>query len=200
MHLLEPSPPAFSANPQRSAAIALRRSRTFAFGPCMRLQFENRETIRHQVAEVLRTERITDPRSARDEADAYAHLLPDGSNWKATLFIELPDANERARELPHLNEAVHRLRLDIPGHGQVIGLANEDLPDGHRTRPSAVHFVRFQFSASQRAALWRAEQPLTLRCLHGAYPFIGRMELPILETLRPDLAFAATPGAFARDS
>lgn len=160
----------------------------------MRLQFENRETIRHQVAEVLRAERTTDPRAARDEAGAYAHLLPDGSNWKATLFIELPDAAERARELPQLNEAVHRLRLDIPGHGQVIGFANEDLPDGHRTRPSAVHFVRFQFSDRQRAALWRTKPPLTLRCLHGAYPFVGRMELPMLEVLLRDLAFAAAPG------
>lgn len=86
---------------------AQRRARTVPFGPCRRLQFENRATVRHHVEKILRIECITDPAAVQHEIDAYAHLLPDGTNWKATLFIELADPIERARELPQLSRAVH---------------------------------------------------------------------------------------------
>jgi len=150
--------------------LAQRRARTVPFGPCMRLQFENRATVRHHVEKILRIERITEPTAAQHEIDAYAHLLPDGTNWKATLFIELADPIERARELPQLSRAVHELYVDVPGLGKVRVSANDDLADRHLARPSAVHFLRFEFSAAQRAAL-RSAQAIVLGCMHPAYPF-----------------------------
>ncbi|HKX42231.1 MAG TPA: DUF3501 family protein [Burkholderiaceae bacterium] len=189
------TPPPHDASPQRAAAaIAHRRARTLALGPCMRLQFEDHETIRHQVETILRAERLGhDPLAARHERAAYAHLLPDGTSWNATLFIELPDAAERARELPQLNEAVHELGLAWPGHVRVMACANADLPDRHRQRPSAVHFLRFAFTAAQRAALRQlaaADSP-TLVCTHPAYPFAARIAPPLLVHLQRDLAPAA---------
>lgn len=150
--------------------LAQRRARTVPFGPCMRLQFENRATVHHHVEKILRIEHITESAAVQHEIDAYAHLLPDGTNWKATLFIELADPSERARELPQLSRAVHELHVDVPGLRRVRVSANDDLADRHLARPSAVHFLRFQFSAAERAAL-RSAQAIVLGCTHPAYPF-----------------------------
>jgi hypothetical protein len=136
----------------------------------MRLQFENRATVRHHVEKMLRIEHVTEPAAVQHDIDAYAHLLPDGTNWKATLFIELADPTERARELPELSRAVHELYLEVPGLGRVRVSANDDLADRHLARPSAVHFLRFQFSAAERAAL-RGAHAIVLGCTHPAYPF-----------------------------
>ena len=165
--------------------LAQRRERTVPLGPCMRVQFENRATVRHHVERMLRVERITDPRGVQHEIDAYAHLLPDGTNWKATLFIELADPIERLRELPQLSHAVHQLHVDVPGCGRVRVSANDDLSDRHLARPSAVHFLRFQFSARQRAALHGAHA-VVLGCTHPAYPFSQRLGAPTLGHLLRD--------------
>lgn len=153
----------------------------------MRLQFENRTTVRQHVDKMLRIERISDPSAVQHEVDAYAHLLPDGTNWKATLFIELADAVERTRELPQLSEAAHRVYVDIPGHGRVTASANDDLADRHVGRPSAVHFLRFQFSAPQRAALCRVDTVI-LGCAHAAYPFRALIGAPAYARLLNDFA------------
>ena len=153
----------------------------------MRLQFENRTTVRQHVDKMLRVERITDPCAVQQEVDAYAHLLPDGTHWKATLFIELVDAAERARELPQLSEAAHRIYIDVPGHGHVTASANDDLADRHVGRPSAVHFLRFQFSAPQRAAL-RSTDKAILGCAHAAYPFRALIGAPAYARLLDDFA------------
>ena len=153
----------------------------------MRLQFENRTTVRQHIERMLRTECITDPSAVQHEVDAYAHLLPDGTNWKATLFIELADTAERARELPQLSEAAHRIYIDVPGHGRVTASANDDLADRHLSRPSAVHFLRFQFSAPQRAALCSAGTVI-LGCAHAAYPFRALIGAPAYARLLEDFA------------
>jgi hypothetical protein len=167
--------------------IAHRRERSVSLGPCMRLQFEDELTIRYQIQEVLHAERITDADDAQHEIDTYTHLVPDGSNWKATLLIELPDAQQRERELPHLNEAAHRLYVELPRHPRVFALANEDLPDRHLTRPSAVHFLRFQFPPPLRIALL-AGASATLGCAHDQYAFRRLIPLATMERLRCDLA------------
>ena len=154
---------------------------------CIRDRFEDEQTVRYQIQEVLHAERVDDLDDAQHEIDTYAHLLPDGSSWKATLMIELPDAQERARELPHLNEAAHRLYIELPRHPRVFALANEDLPDRHLARPSAVHFLRFQFPAPLRIALL-AGAGATLGCAHDQYAFRRLIPLATMERLRCDLA------------
>jgi hypothetical protein len=183
MALLSP-PLAGDRQKHKQRLMAHRRERSLSLGPRMWLQFEDELTVHHQIQEVLHAERRSD---VQHEIDTYAHLLPDGSNWKATLLIELPEAQERARELPQLSEAAHRLYVELPHHPRVFGLANEDLPDRHLSRPSAVHFLRFQFPAPLRVALL-AGASATLGCAHDQYAFRRAIPLTTLERLRCDLA------------
>lgn len=88
---------------QRARAIAHRRERCLTLGPDLRLQFEDETSVRHQIQEVLHIERIADTHEVQHTIDAYAHLLGDAEAWSATLFIELPDASRRGRELPVLS-------------------------------------------------------------------------------------------------
>lgn len=168
--------------------IAHRRARSLALGPCMWLQFEDELTVHHQIQEVLHAEGAAAQGEAlQREVDTYTHLLPDGSNWKATLLIGLPDAAKRARELPELNEAAHRLYVQLPRHPRVYAQANEDLPDRHLGRPSAVHFLRFQFPPPLRIALL-AGADASVGCEHDAYAFRRVIPMVLLEQLRCDLA------------
>jgi hypothetical protein len=173
--------------------IRHRRERCVSLGPCMRLQFEDELTIRYQIQEVLHAERpLHEEAAAAGEIATYAHLAPDGSNWKATLQIELPDAAERRRELPQLSQAAHRVYVDIARHARVFALANEDLVDGHRTRPSAVHFLRFQLPEALRAAVLDGTT-VTLGCAHDQYEFHRVVPVAALERLRCDLVLSAHP-------
>lgn len=178
-----------SRNKHRQQMMRHRRERCLSLGPCMRLQFEDELTIRHQIQEVLHAERpdVRDmPDAVEHQIETYAHLVPDGSNWKATLQIEIPDAVERRRELPQLNEAAHLVYVDVGKHPRVFALANEDLPDGHRSRLSAVHFLRFQFPESLRAALV-AGATASLGCAHDQYAFQRVVPPATIERLRRDL-------------
>lgn len=174
----------------RERAIAHRRARTVQLGPAMLLQFEDAQTIRYQVQEVLHAERMADPLAVRHELEAYAHLLPDGTQWKASLLIELPDAAERAREMPVLSEAAHRLYVQAPGRARVFAFANEDQPDRHRTRPSGVHFLRFQLPQAVCAQVL-AGAAVAIGCAHPGYSWHAPMPAATLARLRFDLAPAA---------
>ncbi len=178
-----------SRRAQRQQMISHRRRRSLTLGPCMRLQFEDELTIRYQIQEVLHAGRAAHAEAIDDEIGTYAHLVPDGSNWKATLQIEIPDAAERGRALPLLNEAAHRLYVDVERQPRMFALANEDQPDGHRARPSAVHFLRFQFPESLRAALLRGATA-TLGCAHDHYAFRRVIPPATIERLRRDLVLA----------
>ncbi|HET7865100.1 MAG TPA: DUF3501 family protein [Burkholderiaceae bacterium] len=171
---------------QRQRLMAHRRARSLSLGPCMRLQFEDALTLRHQIQEVLRAECVSSAEGLQQEIDTYAHLLPDGSNWKATLMLELPDAHQRRRELPLLNDAAHQVYVELPGQPRVHAHANEDQPDRHRGRLSGVHFLRFQFAAPCRAAL-QAGSPARLGCAHPQYEFRRVIPRAALDLLRRDL-------------
>lgn len=168
----------------RREAIEHRRSRCLMLGPAMRLQFEDLATVRHQVQEVLRAERADDAETVRQTIANFAHLLPNGSHWRATLFIELRERRER--ELPALSAAAHRLYACCAGAERVGAEANEDLPDRHRGRPSAVHFLRFPLGAPLRARLDRGH-PLTIGCAHPAYAWQRAVPATLARILRDEL-------------
>jgi hypothetical protein len=185
-HLMTLQACSLSRAKHRQQMVRHRRERSLTLGPCMRLQFEDELTIRHQIQEVLLAERPAEPDAVEHQIATYAHLVPDGSNWKATLQIEIPDAAERRRELPQLNEAAHLVYVEVHRQPRIFALANEDLPDGHRSRPSAVHFLRFQFPESLRAALM-AGATATLGCAHDHYAFQRVIPPATIERLRRDL-------------
>ena len=145
--------------------IAHRRLRSVQLGEHINLQFEDEQTIRYQIQEMLRIEKIFEEEGIQSEIEAYAPLVPDGSNWKATMLIEYPDAHERKRELARLIGVEDRLFVEVEGHARVYAIADEDLDRENDEKTSAVHFVRFEFTPAARSAV-RAGAAVRLGCDH----------------------------------
>jgi hypothetical protein len=155
--------------PSRPAAIAHRRLRTVSLGEHITLQFEDEQTIRRQIQEMLLIEKIFDEDGIRSEIEAYEPLIPDGTNWKATMLIEYPDPHERKRELARLIGVEDRLFVEVEGHARVHAIADEDLDRENDEKTSSVHFVRFEFDKPTREAI-RAGAAVKIGCDHTHYP------------------------------
>ena len=107
--------------------IAHRKLRSVQLGEHLNLQFESETTIRYQIQEMLRIEKIFEEEGIQQEIEAYAPLVPDGSNWKATMMIEYIDVNERKRELARLIGVEDRMFVEVEGYERVYAIADEDL-------------------------------------------------------------------------
>jgi hypothetical protein len=170
----------------RAQAIAHRKLRSVALGEHVTLQFEDEQTIRRQIQEMLHIEKTFDEDGIRSEIDAYAPLVPDGSNWKATMLIEYPDPHERKRELARLIGVEDRMFVEVEGQGRVYAIADEDLERENDEKTSSVHFVRFEFSDKQREAI-RAGAAVKLGCDHRNYPSHVQIAPQTLASLAGDL-------------
>jgi hypothetical protein len=137
----------------RARVLEHKRDRKLAIGPNVTWSFEDRLTMQYQVQEMLRAERIFEPEGIREELDAYNPLIPDGSNWKATLLIEFPDVDERQRQLAKLIGLEDRCWMQVRGHDRVYAIADEDLERETAEKTSSVHFLRFELTAAMVAAL-----------------------------------------------
>ena len=137
----------------RARMIDYRAARRLHVGPHCTWSFEDRETVRYQVQEMLRTERIFEAAGIAEELAAYNPLIPDGRNFKATLLIEYPDPVERARRLTELRGIENRSWLRVAGHESVYAIADEDLERTNAEKTSAVHFLRFELTAAMVASL-----------------------------------------------
>jgi hypothetical protein len=140
-------------NGYRSRVIAHKKLRTVHAGENVTLIFEDETTIRYQVQEMLRIERIFEADGIRGELEAYNPLIPDGGNWKATMLIEYPDAEERRRRLAELKGIEDRTWVKVDGCARVYAIADEDMDRENEEKTSAVHFVRFELDAEMRQAL-----------------------------------------------
>ena len=149
--------------------IAHRKRRSVPLGDHVSVQFEDQTTICRQIQEMLHIEKIFDEAGIQGEIDAYAALVPDGSNWKATMLIEYPDAAERKRELARLIGIEDRMFVEVEGHGRVYAIADDDLDRENDEKTSAVHFIRFEFSKPMRDAVI-AGAAVKLGCDHTNYP------------------------------
>ena len=170
----------------RTEAIAHRKLRSVGLGEHVTLQFEDEQTVRRQIQEMLHIEKIFDEDGVQGEIEAYAPLVPDGGNWKATMLIEYPDPHERKRELSRLIGVEDRVYVEVEGHARVHAIADEDLERENDEKTSAVHFVRFEFSTAQRQAI-RAGAAVTLGCDHRNYPSHVRIAPETLASLAGDL-------------
>jgi hypothetical protein len=166
--------------------IAHRRLRSVHLGEHITLQFEDEQTIRRQIQEMLHIEKIFDDAGIQAEIDVYAALLPDGGNWKATLLVEYPEAQERKRELARLIGVEDRLFVEVEGQPRVYAIADEDLERDNAEKTSAVHFVRFEFPAAARQAI-RAGAQVKLGCDHTNYPAHTLIVPETLASLAGDL-------------
>jgi hypothetical protein len=166
--------------------IAHRRRRTVHLGEHLTLQFEDEQTIRYQIQEMLRIEKIFEEEGIQSEIDAYAPLVPDGSNWKATMLLEYPDVNERKRELARLIGIEDRMFVEVEGYPRVYAVADEDLDRETDEKTSSVHFLRFEFTPQMVAAI-RAGAAVKLGCDHTHYPAHLSIPAETLAALAGDL-------------
>src|SRR5206468_12779610 len=143
--------------------LAHRKLRTVHLGEHITVQFESELSMRYQIQEMLRIEKIFEEEGIQSEIDAYAPLVPDGTNWKATMLIEYPDVNERKRELARLIGVQDRMFVEVEGHARVYAIADEDLERETEEKTSAVHFVRFELAPAMVASV-KAGAAVKLGC------------------------------------
>jgi hypothetical protein len=167
----------------RPLEIAYKKARTVLLGPHMRVQFENARTVRYQTLEVMYMERTC---LAAQSTETYAALVPNGTDWRATVFIELESRLERERWLPQLSHAAHDLYIEVAGAPRVFVNANSDLEDGHWARSSAVHFACFALTQSQRIAVLSGAS-VRLGCVYPAYAYSVAIDTDTLELIASDL-------------
>jgi len=137
----------------RARVIAHKKPRTIHLGEHVTLIFEDELTIRYQVQEMLRIEKIFEEEGIDGELAAYNPLIPDGSNFKATMLIEYEDADLRRRELAKLKGIEDRVWMQVEGCAKVFAIADEDLERENAEKTSSVHFLRFEMSKEMVAAL-----------------------------------------------
>ena len=137
----------------RSEVMEHKRDRRIDLGTNAALYFEDSLTIRYQVQEMLRIERIFDAAGINEELDVYNPLVPDGSNWKATFMIEFPDENERRAMLQKLIGVEDRVYVQVDGRERVYAIADEDMERSNEQKTSAVHFLRFELGSDDVALL-----------------------------------------------
>ena len=165
--------------------VAHRKLRSVQLGEHINLQFESETTIRYQIQEMLRIEKVFEEEGIQQEIDAYAPLVPDGSNWKGTLMLEYTDVNERKRELARLIGVEDRMFVEVEGMARVYAIADEDLDRENEEKTSAVHFVRFEFTPAMRAAI-QAGAAVKLGCDHTHYPAHVQIPAETLASLAGD--------------
>ena len=170
----------------KADVIAHRKLRSVALGEHLTVQFESEMSIRYQIQEMLRIEKIFEEEGIADEIAAYAPLMPDGANWKATMLIEYPDVNERKRELSRLIGIEDRMFVEAEGHPRVYAIADEDLDRENDEKTSAVHFLRFEFTPDMCAAI-KAGAGVRLGCDHTNYPAHVQIAPETLASLAGDL-------------
>ena len=155
-------------NAFRARVIEHKKNRSVRLGENLTLLFEDELTIRYQVQEMLRIEKIFEDDGIQGELDAYNPLVPDGSNWKATLLIEYPDAEERRVMLARLKGLERRVWVRVEGCAPVYAIADEDLERENDEKTSSVHFLRFELDAGMRSRLGQGAR-LAIGVEHPAY-------------------------------
>ena len=167
----------------RASAMRARRARRIALGPNATLTFENRETVRYQIQEMLRAERIAKPEEVEHEIETYSDLLPTPCELSATLMFEFPDEAERAPALTALRDFESHLRIDIRGSAAAARFDRRQIGED---RLSSVQFVRFPLSKPQCDAL-RAGAPVRIVSDHSAYAHTTPIDAAAARAIASDL-------------
>jgi hypothetical protein len=165
----------------RSQIIELKRRRRISVGPVITLVFENRDTLRFQIQEMVRVERIVDPGKIQDELDVYNELLPAQGELSATLLIEITEEAKIKEWLDRFMGLDHGEKLAIAGGGERAFGAFEG-GHSHEAKISAVHFVRFRPSDRLTRAFADLHQTVTITVDHNGY----RMDVPAPGSLREE--------------
>ncbi|MFW2403120.1 MAG: DUF3501 family protein [Gammaproteobacteria bacterium] len=171
----------------RASVMAHKQHRRLMLGEHVLLLFEDRTTIKYQVQEMLRIERIFEEAGILEELDAYNPLIPDGSNWKATMMIQYTDPGERRVALERLIGIEDRVWIKVDGYDPVFAIADEDLDRATESKTSSVHFLRFELTTAMRDAVKHGAS-LDAGIDHPEYVVEASMSEPMRESLITDLA------------
>ncbi len=131
-------------NEMRADVMAHKKNRNLSIGPNVTMYFEDTITIKYQIQEMLRAEKIFDAEGITEELDTYNPLIPDGTNWKGTMMLEYVDVNERIEALANLIGIDRQTWVQVEGFDKVFAISNEDLERETEEKTSAVHFMRFE--------------------------------------------------------
>ena len=170
----------------RAEVLAHKKHRQLALDEHATLYFEDFTTMKYQVQEMLRVERIFEPAQIEEEIEAYNPLIPDGTNWKATFMIEYSDVEERRRALQALRGVEHRVWTQIGNEPKIFAIANEDIERSTEEKTAAVHFMRFELPATAIASL-RAGSALKFGTDHDAQQCAVTVPGSIRDALLEDL-------------
>lgn len=171
----------------RAEVIEHKKLRNVALGNHVSLMFEDEFTLRYQIQEMLRIEKIFDDEGIQSELDAYNPLVPNGCNLKATMLIEYTNEVERKAALAKLIGIEDRMFIEVEGRPRVYAIADEDLERENADKTSAVHFVRFELTPAMKSALKGGAQ-LMIGCDHPNYPVhIEELAPETLASLLKDL-------------
>lgn len=171
----------------RAEVMSHKKKRKISLGENVTLIFEDELTIRYQIQEMLRAEKIFDERGILDEIEAYRSLIPDGKNWKATMMIEYPDPAVRAEKLSELVGIENKVWIKIDNHPVVFAIADEDLDRTTDEKTSAVHFLRFELKQDMINSLQK-NATLSIGIDHSIYQVqIERVDKLIINSLIDDL-------------
>jgi len=172
----------------RARVLAHKRDRTIHLGEHVTLIFEDELTIRYQVQEMLRVERIFEEAGIQEELEAYDPLIPDGRNFKATMMIEYEDVEERRDALARLKGIEAKTWIRAGEHARVHAIADEDLERETEEKTSSVHFLRFELTEQMAAAL-KAGAALSAGIDHPQYQAaIDPLPPQVRDALVADLA------------
>jgi hypothetical protein len=169
----------------RARVIEHKRARTVHLGEHVTLLFEDELTIRYQIQEMLRIEKMFEQAGIEDELDVYNPLIPDGSNLKATMLIEYEDENERRDALARLKGIEDRVWVRVDDLPAVHAIADEDLERANAQKTSSVHFLRFELTASMIAG-FRGGENIRIGVDHPAYQVNVELPEPVRNALVAD--------------
>lgn len=170
----------------RQDVIAQKKNRQVALGANATLYFENELTMRYQIQEMLRVERIFEAAEIEEELESYNPLIPDGSNWKATFMIEYSDAEERKVALAKMGGIELTVWVQVNDGEKIYAIANEDMERTRDEKAAAVHFTRFELSAENVADL-KNGRPLKMGIDHSSIPCTINVEGATRDALMSDL-------------
>ena len=154
----------------RKEILAHKSERNLVVGNHVRLLFEDRKTIQYQIQEMLRVEKIFEQQGIQDELDTYNPLIPDGSNWKATMLIEYPEPEQRQKALSLLVGIEDLVWMKIDNEDKVFAVADEDLDRSTSEKTSSVHFLRFELT-TKRAKYLDTSVPIKIGIDHNNYRY-----------------------------
>jgi len=171
----------------RARVIAHKKNRRLDLGENVVLLFEDRLVMHYQIQEMLKAEKIFDAEGIQEELDAYNPLIPDGTNWKATLMIQYADVAERQQMLLKLVGIENRIWIRVNDMEKVYAIADEDLERTTEDKTSAVHFLRFELTPSMIAEIHKGGR-IAAGVDHENYPAsVDRIADNVVRSLANDL-------------